>query len=65
MNGIFRAIALVKGRAAATWRLADGEVSVEPFGRLPRGVQAALAADARDVARFLELDDAGIEGGER
>ncbi len=53
MNGIFRAIALVKGRAAATWRLAGGEVTLEPFGRLPRGVRTALEADAADVLRFL------------
>ena len=36
-NGIFRPIALVGGRAVATWGLADGTVRIEPFGRLDQG----------------------------
>jgi hypothetical protein len=52
-NGIFRPFALVGGKAAATWRLRDGTVELEPFGRLRAADVAALTADAADVARFL------------
>ena len=52
-GGIFRPIALVGGRAAATWRLVDGAVRLSPFGRLSRGDAAALDAEAADVVRFL------------
>jgi hypothetical protein len=52
-GGLFRPVALVRGRAAALWGLADGEVLLEPFGRLRRDDADALARDARDVVRFL------------
>jgi hypothetical protein len=52
-NGIFRAIALVDGRAVATWRMPRGEVELEPFGRLPAKHAAALREDAKDVVRYL------------
>jgi Winged helix DNA-binding domain len=52
-NGIFRPFALVRGRAAAIWRLAGGTVALEAFGRLTGRDVAALARDAADVARFL------------
>src|SRR5690349_23607726 len=46
MNGIFRPFALVKGRAAATWRLNGGKVKVEPLSKVSKAAGAALAADA-------------------
>jgi uncharacterized protein YcaQ len=52
-NGIFRPIALVKGRAVATWTMPKGEVELKPFGRLNRADRSALDADAADVPRFL------------
>jgi hypothetical protein len=52
-NGIFKAIALVRGRAVATWTMPAGEVVLEPFGTIPRAAGAALAKDAKDVVRFL------------
>ena len=52
-GGIFRAFALVAGRAAATWRLPSGQVELEPFPKLSKADTAALAADAADVERFL------------
>jgi hypothetical protein len=52
-NGIFRPIALVGGRAVATWTLARDEVTLAPFGRLRAVDRAALDADAADVVRFL------------
>jgi hypothetical protein len=61
-NGLFRPFVLVHGRAAGTWRIAGGEVKIEPFARLARADATALAKDAQDVVRFLtpesELSDA-------
>jgi hypothetical protein len=53
VNGLFRPFALAGGRAVATWSLRRGAVEIAPFGRLARGVAAALRADADDVVRFL------------
>jgi hypothetical protein len=53
VNGLFRPFALIRGRAAATWSMAGGEVVLKPFGRLSREDAAALKADAADVVRFL------------
>lgn len=52
VNGIFRPVALVSGRAVATWRAPGGHVELEPFRDLDSDERAALAADADDVARF-------------
>ena len=53
VNGLFRPFALVKGRAAATWRMAGGEVALEPLGPISRTDARALKVDAADVVRFL------------
>jgi Winged helix DNA-binding domain len=53
INGIFKPFAMVKGRAVATWRFARGEVTIEPLGRITKQANAALAADAVDVERFM------------
>ncbi len=53
LNGIFRPFAMVKGRAVGTWRLNRGKVTVEPLGRISKQANAALAADAADVERFM------------
>jgi hypothetical protein len=53
-GGMFWPFALVTCRAAATWRLRDGEVELEPFRPLARPVANALADDADDVVRFLD-----------
>jgi hypothetical protein len=60
-GGMFRPFALVGGRAAATWRLTAGAVSIEPFAELAPAVQAALRADADDVVRFLDGGSDGVE----
>ena len=52
-GGIFRAFALVRGRAAATWKLSRNDVELEPFGRLSKAERSALATEADDVRRFL------------
>lgn len=54
-GGLFRPVALVRGRAAATWRLREGEVEIEPFGSLQRDDAAVLREDAADVIRFLGI----------
>ena len=53
VNGLFRPFALVRGRAAATWRIARGEVALAPFIPLTTADKAALDLDAADVKRFL------------
>jgi hypothetical protein len=53
VGGLFYPFALVRGRAVATWKLANGQVDLEPFGRLPRADRSALEADAADVIRFM------------
>ncbi|HEU4703825.1 MAG TPA: winged helix DNA-binding domain-containing protein [Conexibacter sp.] len=53
INGVFHPIALVRGRAVGIWRLAGGELALDPFGRLAQRDLAALRRDAADVARFL------------
>ena len=57
VNGLFRPFALVHGKAVGTWSWTAGSVALEPFGHLRADVSAALAAEARDVQRFL-----GVEG---
>lgn len=55
-GGLFRAVATVDGVAAATWgiRRQGGRVaiSIDPFEPLDPAAQAALRAEAEDVARF-------------
>jgi hypothetical protein len=53
VNGLFRPFALAGGRAVATWTITGGQVALAPFAKLDGETQAALAADAADVARFL------------
>jgi hypothetical protein len=52
-GGIFRAFALVRGRAAATWTIRGGEVALEPLRTLSRANATALRKEAADVVRFL------------
>lgn len=53
-GGVFRAFALVRGRAAATWTISPGAVKLEPFRRLTRSDHDALETEAADVRRFLQ-----------
>jgi len=52
-GGLFRPFALAGGRAVATWNIAGGQVVLAPFAPLDTQTQAALAADAAAVMRFL------------
>ena len=53
VGGMFYPFAMVRGRAVARWKLADGNVELEPFRRITKADRAALARDATDVERFL------------
>lgn len=53
LNGIFRPFALVKGQAAANWKLERGKVAIEPLGGVTKAAMASLEADAADVERFI------------
>jgi len=61
VNGLFRPFALVRGRAVASWRLASGEIELEPFGRLSRADAAALRADGTEVLRYLSPTSASVK----
>jgi hypothetical protein len=52
-GGMFYPFAMVRGRAVAKWRLAGGEVKLEPFRRISKADRAALERDGEDVVRFL------------
>ncbi len=52
-GGLFRPFALVRGRAAATWSMAGGQVVMKPFAPLAAADTVALETDAGDVRRFL------------
>jgi Winged helix DNA-binding domain len=52
-NGLFRPFVLVRGRGAALWTVTGGQVLTDPLGQLSAPEQAALAAEAADVERFL------------
>jgi hypothetical protein len=53
-NGIFRATALVDGRVVATWKLADGRLTIEPREPLDDDTLESLHADGEDVVRYLD-----------
>jgi hypothetical protein len=52
-GGHFWPFAVVRGRAAATWRLPDGKVELKPFRALSPADARSLQTDAADVGRFL------------
>ena len=52
-GGLFRPFVLIRGRAAATWALREGQVVLEPFGRLSTEEARSVRRDAADVLRFL------------
>jgi hypothetical protein len=57
VNGLFRPVALVDGRVVASWRLADGVLTIQVLEPIRPAALKALRADARDVLRFLVLPD--------
>jgi Winged helix DNA-binding domain len=53
MNGIFKPLALVKGRAVSTWRFPKGKVEIEHLEDVPKTTARRLEADAREVEAYL------------
>ena len=53
VGGMFYPFAMVGGRAVARWKLGEGGLELEPFGRIARADRGALERDAEDVKRFL------------
>jgi hypothetical protein len=51
-NGDVLPTFLVDGMAAGLWRLEDGRVELEPFGKLTRAVERELRAEARRLEAF-------------
>ena len=54
-NGVFRPVALVDGRAVATWGLADGTITVRSLEPISAATRRALETDAADVLGYLDL----------
>jgi hypothetical protein len=52
-GGWIRAVLLVDGRAAGTWRRTGAALAVTPFATLPQAVLPGLEAEVADVGRFL------------
>jgi hypothetical protein len=52
-NGIFRACCLVDGRVVGTWTLPARGPVLDLFEEVEDAHREAVAADARDVVRFL------------
>ena len=53
MNGVFRPFGMVGGRAVATWRLANGKVTIEHLDKVKKRDAAALEAEAEAVLEFM------------
>ena len=53
VNGIIRAIALVDGRAAGTWRMPGGRVELRLWKPQGRATTDALGREATAVATYL------------
>jgi hypothetical protein len=53
VNGIIRAIALVKGRAAGSWTMPGGRVELRLWDKQSRVTTAALERDAAAVEAYL------------
>ena len=62
VNGLFRPFALVAGRAVGTWVYQRGQVELGTLEPVPGRVEAALAAEASDVQRFLATEPASAPG---
>lgn len=56
-GGVFRPVALVDGRVAATWKLVRDQVELAPLEPLDEATTTALDHDGLDVLHFLGLAD--------
>jgi DNA glycosylase AlkZ-like len=53
VGGMFYPFAMVRGQAAARWKLTDGTLELDVFRRIAKADRAVLERDAEDVTRFL------------
>jgi hypothetical protein len=53
VNGIFKAIALVRGRVAGTWTMPGGRVELRLWNEQSRATTVALERDAAAVEAYL------------
>jgi hypothetical protein len=53
VNGVFKAIALVKGRVAGTWTMPDGKVALALWETPDRATRLALQREAAAVDDYL------------
>jgi len=53
-NGLFRATCLVDGRVVGTWTQPSNGVIIDLLEEVDASTRQVLAADAADVARFLD-----------
>jgi hypothetical protein len=53
VNGIIRAVALIRGRVAGTWRLPGGRVELNLWSEQPPTTLRALARDQAAVQAYL------------
>jgi hypothetical protein len=60
-NGVFRPVALVRGRVVGTWSLRGGTVRIVALEPIPEEAVTPLIQDAADVLRFLGLPDRPAE----
>lgn len=63
VNGLFRPFALVAGKAAGIWAYQAGRVTLDRFGPLTPDTEDALAAEARDVSRYLASEPEPVAEG--
>jgi hypothetical protein len=56
VNGIVKAVALIAGRAAGTWRMPSGHVELDLWQHQSRATAAALQREAAAVEAYLALE---------
>jgi Winged helix DNA-binding domain len=57
--GLMTGTVLVGGFAAATWRVRDGELTLEPFRSLTRAERKAIEPEAEALFAWLQPDEGG------
>jgi len=50
VGGLFRPFAMIRGRAAATWSMTAGELTLKPLRRISAAERADLALDSQDLS---------------
>jgi len=53
VNGIIKAVALIRGRVAGTWRLPGGRVELNLWDSQPASTVRGLEREAADVEAYL------------